>query len=71
MNAAEYRLLTEAKRHLLAIAEEIDRYLDQQDGVLTDRNMLTRREPAAPQPPRTTNAFRRVHGGFDGSTRRT
>lgn len=65
-----YRLATETKRHLLAIVEEIDRYLDQQPNVLTDRNMLNRREPTATQSPRNTNAFRRGHGVSDGSSRR-
>jgi hypothetical protein len=71
MNASEYRLYTETKRHLLAIVEEIDRHLDQQPGVLTDRNMLTRREPAAQQPPRITPAFRSgPRGERNGSSRR-
>jgi hypothetical protein len=69
MNQPTYRLVTEVKRHLLAMVEELDRWLEEQPGVITDRNMNSR-EPAAMQPPRITPAFRRgPRGERDGSSR--
>jgi hypothetical protein len=56
MNAATYRLAGEVARHLIAIGKELQRWRDDQQGVISHQH---EDEPADSQPPRPPSA----HGG--------
>jgi hypothetical protein len=72
VNPVDYRFATETRRHLLAIVAEIDRWLAQQAGVITDGTaQLTSDEPAAKsQPPRYQPAWRGHRREQHGSSSR-
>jgi hypothetical protein len=72
MNPVDYRFATEVRRHLLAIVAEIDRFVAQQPGVITDGTaQVTADEPAAnTQPPRYQPAWRGHRRDQHGSSSR-
>ena len=67
MNASTFRLVREVRRHLLAIADELARWRDEQPGVLSHQHV---NEPTAKQSPRSFAGNGGDRGDSDGSTRR-